>query len=444
MLKKYLPILYFLVCCTAFCQDGFVLPEGKSKLTIPFISSNNLVITTVMVNGTPLNFILDTGVQNTILFSFEDVNTETIDLKNVEKIKIRGLGSGAAIDAYRSTNNKVALKEYIDFNHEMYIILDQDINFSAQLGIPIHGILGYYFFKNHLVEINHIAHKINIYKDIKAFSTKKIKRYNALPISIELEKPYVKAKVSLNNLESEVKLLVDTGGSDALWLFENDKHLQCPKDFYEDFLGKGFSGDIHGKRSRIDNFSLAGIDLSQPTVSFPEASSLKSVELVEGRNGSIGSGVIKRFNVIFDYPNHMMYIKKNKDFDTPFQYNMSGMEVQHNGKELVKEEFVVANNVTRDSRGAVNIDLSNSTPMYYNFILKPIFEVSSIRKNSPAEEAGILKGDIIKKINGLDAYKYKLSQINELLQSEDGRWISLVCERKGKLMKFKLQLRKML
>ena len=294
-----------------------------------------------------------------------------------------------------------------------------------------------------MIEINHSSKRVVVYEDKSSYSKYKLKKYNELPISIELEKPYVYADVVVNNKKEKVKLLLDTGGSDAIWLFENTGNLKCPPLYFDDFLGKGFSGDIFGKRSRIDEMILANSKIEFPTVSFPSESSIKSVNLVEGRNGSIGSGIIKRFNVIFDYENFKMYLRKNKDFHEPFNYNMSGIEVQHNGKEIIQEEVIFANLTERDNKGGINVSLDN-TPIRYKFSLKPVYEVSNVRENSPAFIAGLNKGDILIKINGEQVYKYKLSEITELFQSEEGKWISIEYTRKGKKLKTKFQLKKIL
>lgn len=441
-MKKIYLLLTLFHFCYAYPQDGFKFNSPKNRIVIPFKMSNNLVIVPLKMNGVNLNFLLDTGVESTILFSLED--TESIDLKNVEKIKIKGLGIGEAIDAYKSSNNSIEINDFVDFNHEIYVILDQDINFSAQLGIPVHGILGYHFFKNHLVEINPMKNRISIYKNSKAFNKSRLKKYSELPISIELAKPYVKANVKIDKKEVVVKLLIDTGGSDALWLFENDTTLKCPRVFFEDFLGRGFSGDIFGKRSKIERISLSTIDLENPTVSFPSANSVKSVELVEGRNGSLGSGIIRKFDVVFDYPNSKLYLKKNKHFDDPFNYNMSGMEVQHNGKEIVKEEVLRANFLEKSTKGKGIIDFDNKKSIKYEFSLKPIYEISNVRENSPAYLAGIRKGDVIRKLNGELIYRLSLSEIIEMLQSEEGRWVTIEYERKGVTHKTKFQLKKIL
>jgi hypothetical protein len=436
MKKLYLLLL---ISFASFSQEGFQFTTNIKKIKIPFQLSNNLMIIPVSLNGVKLNFLLDTGVEKTILFSLED--SDSLQFNNIEKIKIRGLGSGNAIDALHAKSNKIDINGYADTNHEVYIILDQDVNFSSQLGIPVHGIIGYEFFKNHFIEINYIRKKIVVYKNNEAFSLNKLKKYDEIPISIELEKPYIEAMVNLNTKEIKTKLLIDTGGSDALWLFENEKEIECPKEYFKDFLGRGFSGDIYGKRSRIEKFQIGKQAIYFPTISFPDTLSLKSVSMVEGRNGSIGGEILKRFDVIFDYPDKKMYLKKNSDFNEPFNYNMSGLEIQHNGLQWIKEAVELK---TRFVNNEISIIDEKEKSVKYNFMLKPVYEVASVREDSPGANAGIQKGDIIVKINGSSAFKYKLQEITQLLQSEDGKIITMEVERKGKILKFKFQLKKML
>ena len=44
------------------------------------------------------------------------------------------------------------------------------------------------------------------------------------------------------------------------------------------------------------------------------------------RNGSVGGEVLKRFNMVFDYPNNKLHLK-NANFKNPFQYNLAGIEL---------------------------------------------------------------------------------------------------------------------
>lgn len=439
MKKLYFLTFLFLSISTLFSQEGFEFSSKKKKITIPFQVSNNLIIMPLEINGVKLNFLLDSGVEKTVLFSLEE--TDSVQFNNVEKIKIKGLGTGKSLDALHSKKNRIAINGLVDNNHEIYIILDQDVNFSSQLGIPVHGIIGYYFFKNNFVEINYKSKKINIYKKAADFSASKLKQYDEIPISIEIEKPYIEANVNINGNDVKTKLLVDTGGSDALWLFENNVNIKCPEKYFNDLLGKGFSGNIYGKRSRIDKFKIGNSEISLPTISFPDSLSLQNVSMVQGRNGSVCSEILKRFNVLFDYANNKMYLKKNADFDEPFNYNMSGLEIQHNGLQWVKEDVELKTNMVSNEIAVID---DRPKSLKYQFQLKPAYEISNVRKDSPADLVGIQIGDRIVKINGIDAYKYKLQEINQIMQSEEGRLIMMDVERNGKLLKMRFLLKKIL
>lgn len=444
MKKIYLIFILLLSNLLSFSQSGFKFLSNKKYISIPFKTGNNLIIVPVDLNGVKLNFLLDTGVENTILFSLE--NADSIQFGKVEKIKIRGLGKGEPIDAFHSTKNKISINEFVDEDHEIFIILDQDVNFSSQLGIPIHGIIGYHFFKNNLIKVDYISKKIKIYKDYESRIKKELQKYDEIPITIEFEKPYLNAIVKLaDDKESiETKLLIDTGGSDALWLFEDNK-IRSSKEYFNDFLGRGFSGDIYGKRSRISNFSIGNNLIKNPTISFPDAESLKHVNMVNGRNGSVGSGIFNRFTVVFDYARNKIFLKKNKNFEEPFNYNMSGIEIEHSGLQWVKEEVQLkATFVSETNNERPVYESEKQSNLKYQFVLKPRYEIMNVRSNSPAEEAGIKKGDIIQKINGRNVYKYELQDIILLMQSEEGKWIKLEVERNGVMFKTKFQLKKIL
>jgi hypothetical protein len=136
-----------------YSQSDFQIENKRKKVVIPFKFINNLIFIPVVVNGEELTFLLDTGVEQTILFSLDE--KEEVKLFELEKLRLRGLGSKEAIDSYKSSKNKVEIKSYVDHNHEIYIILDQEFNFSSHVGIPVNGIIGYNFFRKNLVEIDY-------------------------------------------------------------------------------------------------------------------------------------------------------------------------------------------------------------------------------------------------------------------------------------------------
>ena len=444
MKKIYFIVILLSAFHFSFSQEGFQFNSEKKKISIPFKISNNLIIIPVNVNGIDLSFLLDTGVDNTILFSLEE--TDSITFNNVKKIKMRGLGSGEPIDALHSKMNTLKIKGFEDVNHDIFIILDQGINFSSQLGIPVHGIIGYQFFKNHFIELNYKTKKINIYKNAKAFSPKRIKSFEEIPLDIEMKKPYINSLITLNGKEINAKLLIDSGGSDAIWLFQNQaKGIVPPANYFEDFLGNGFSGEINGKRSRVEKIRIGNSTIDNSTISFPDELSIRHVNMDSGRNGSIGSEILKRFHVLFDYENGKIYLKENVDFKEPFNYNMSGLEIGHIGLHWVKEQVVLKANLVTTTN-AIHVDLTDASPtsFKYLFSLKPKYEITKVRPNSPAELAGFKKGDVITNINGHYAYQYKLEEILEIMRSDEGKLIRLEVDRKGVIIKGKFQLKKIL
>ncbi len=433
--------LFFLTF--SWSQNGFEI-QGKKNITkIPFKLINNLVIIPVEVNGTELNFLLDTGVGETLLFSLDE--TEQVKFENIEKIKFTGLGNKEPFDGFKSSKNLVSCKDFVDTNHTIYIVLDQDINISSQVGFPINGIIGYHFFKNHPIEIKYKKNKIIVYNSSNAISQKVKDNYKKTPITIEEGKPYLQTKVVFENQNTEfdAKLLIDTGNSDALWLFrEKNPSIQIPEKTYLDFLGKGFGGNIYGDRGRLKSFELGGYKFNNPLISFPDSTATKGLEMVTNRVGSIGSEIMKRFNTLYDYQNNTIYLEKNGNFILPFNFNMSGLEIQHEGLQWVKEAYDLNNTSTGMSFESSGERITRS--LKYQFVLKPSYSILSIRKGSPADVSGLKEGDVLIKLNSNYIHNYKLEDINNILKSEEGRTIYIEVDRKGVPFKTKFKLQKMI
>src|SRR5690606_26315769 len=151
---------------------------------------------------------------------------------------------------------------------------------------------------------------------------RKKSKYQELPISLYDDIPYLNLKTQIENEKFPVKLLFDTGLSDGLWLFE-DHQIVSSSHYFTDVLGKGLSGDIYGKKSRVKILQMDNFLLNEALVSYPDTSFILNKQKVINRNGSLGGEVIKRFNWILDYKNKTFYYKKNSNFDLPFHYNMS-------------------------------------------------------------------------------------------------------------------------
>ncbi|KIQ17260.1 signal protein PDZ [Flavobacterium sp. MEB061] len=437
-MKKYIVLFFGLLSVLSLkAQSDFLIENNRKKVIIPFKLINNLVFIPIKVNGVELNFLLDSGVEETILFSMEEM--QEVSFNNIEKIKLRGLGSEEEIEGLKSTNNILETHGIKSSNHLVYIILDQSFNLSSHIGIPVNGIIGHKFFKNNLVEINYQKKKVIVHLNNDETRQKLDKKFKAVPITIERSKPYIYTTAVSNGEEIPAKLLIDIGNSDAFWIFENNK-IKLPQKNFPDFLGKGFSGDIEGHRAKLEKFSIADFEFKNPIVSFPDSTSIRNVKMVPDRIGSVGGEILKRFTLVLDYADRKLYLKKNTKFYEPFTYNKSGITIQHNGLQWVQETVHLQTVQVASSVSELEDREKNNDNFRYKFLLKPVYEIINIRKNSAADKCGLQKGDIIVSINKILPYKYSLQQINNLLKSEEDAWINMEIERNSLILKFRFRL----
>ncbi|WP_108867938.1 PDZ domain-containing protein [Aquimarina aquimarini] len=438
-LKSKITILFLLSHVILFAQKDFELPIGKKKDKVRFELANNLIIVPVVVNGVELSFILDTGVGSTIIFSVD--NKSSIELKNTSKIYLRGLGDNEPVEAIKSMNNEVTIGKATSANHKIYLVLDESINFSPRMGFPVHGIIGYDFIKDFVLDINYSKKIIKLYNP-ESYQYKKCKKcyQTALDFRGKKKRPFVKAKYEAVEGLIDVNLLLDSGSGSSLWLFKNkEKGIYPSENSFRDFLGKGFSGEIYGEKTKIKGLHIGAFKMKEVTTSFPDSIYIQGISL-DNRQGSLGGNVLKRFNIILDYPHKKISFKKNSFFGKPFNYNMSGLTIQHSGFTAVKDY----KEKDRVYLGLNKIVSKKTFELLNNFVLQPKYEIMDVRPNSPAELAGLKKGDVILQVNGKRAYQYKLSDLNDLFYLDEGKKIRMKIERLGIMMNYQFSLKKVL
>lgn len=426
-LKLLLLALFFSIFLGA--QNSFELINAK-KAVIPFKLINNLIFIPINVNGAELTFMLDTGVAETILFSLDN---KEVKLENIEKIKFSGLGGNVSIDGFKSDRNIAKIGNHlINTSMLLFIVIDEEFNISSHIGIPVNGVIGSHFFKNHPISIDYISKKITVYEDTDVFK-RKLRKFTELPMTIEKDKPYINADVEMTNEKKSSKLLIDLGNSDAIWLFPTlIKDFVYNRPNIDDYLGRGFNGDIYGKRSRIHNFYLGDFKFEMPLTAMPDEYSIQHVNLVANRKGSVGGEIIRRFTTVFDYTSGKIYLKKNKNFDDPFHFNMSGLDFKQDGLEWHEDRVKIE--PKKISEASTEISVVNN--FQYKFTLKPIFSIAGIRKDSPGFKAGLKKDDRVLFINGSRTSEMTMEKIMELMKSEDGRAITMVVQRKNMELTF--------
>lgn len=433
-MRKYVNILILLVTVSVCSQKTSILRPGKNWQKISFKFINNLIILPLELNGVKGDFILDTGVKGNILFLADNRGFHIKD--SVRTVNLRGLGYGDPIKAYISVGNRITYKNLILEDKDFFLLKDEKLNFSAKTGIPIHGLVGSDFFRYNVIKINYKTKQIIVYDRVYYYRKKhKARKVETVDLVFHKMKPYLEGEVKLFENDSAhvpVKLLIDTGGTEALWLFKDENKFDIlPPKYFTDLLGESLTGSIHGDKSRIDKFSFGGYDFGNPIVSFLDEDVTMSAKKIKGRNGTIGAGILKRFTVWFDYRRSKMYLKKNSNYKEKFYYNMSGLEINYNGKVMVL-------GFRQDAFDLIEKD--NRVSLEYSFALKPSYIIANVRKGSPGDLGGLKEGDVILEIDNIPVYRKTYGDIIDHFYRKKNKKVDLLIERDGKEMKFGFQL----
>jgi hypothetical protein len=387
---------------------GFLFDNQRNKsITIKFKSSSNLIIIPVTINESDtLNFILDTGVRYPIITELPFINK--LNLNYLMPVPIKGLGEGIELTAYRSANNTMKLDGLTARNQEVQMIIDENFQISHILGIPVHGLIGFNLFKDYIVEIDYINEKITLNRP-EYYKYRDRKKDIIMPLNFDGNKPYVNTSILTDDsTKVPVKLLVDTGASDALWLSEkSDERIQYPEKHIEAFIGRGLSGDLFGIKGRIEGIWVGPLILPQPIVAFPNSDIIEQLMTTNDRNGTIGAEILRRFYVTIDYRNSRLTLRPNHKLKDDFNYNMSGMEV------------------------------INPMPGL------PVFTITNIRDDSPAYLAGLKENDQILSLNNNSSKALELNDINLLLQSKENKKIKVKFLREGVEYETSFELKKL-
>ena len=398
--------------CWSQQQVGFTFDGGTRRMEIPFERYNNLVVIPVTIDDQiTLKFILDTGVQNAILTN--RLYGDVLGLEYDREVVIKGPGENDSIKVLVVDNMDMSIAR-IQGKNTPLVVLEQDfLKLSNNLGADVHGIIGYELFKQFVIEVDFNDNKI-VFHDPARFRKRKYykrkKYYKRIPLSIERTKPYINARITQKNGSKEnVKLMVDTGASHAVLLNpSSSKRIDVPEKHIRSILGRGLGGEIYGLVGRIEELRFDKFEFNEVVTFYPDDDHYGYGLRSGSRNGTIGGELLTHFNYVIDYRDEYLYLQEGDGFDREFEFDLSGLEMMSFGKD-------------------------------YDVIM-----VKYVREGSPAFEAGVRRGDILKSINGKDISGISLNYVNALLRSKPGRRIFMRLQRGTEELKMRFTLERLI
>jgi hypothetical protein len=373
------------------------LLKGKKEAHVPFSYVHNFIIVELRFQGViPMQFIYDTGAEYTLLFKREF--TDLLGIEYDKKIPILGADQRAMMYAMVCRNIDLQVSP-LPSTKEDILVLEEDLfNLEQITGTSVDGLLGAGFFKDYVVEIDYRRGRL-IIMDPGAFDVPK--NYQQIPAHFKNNKPYTFAPVKLfSDTTLSLELLLDSGAGLAVLLHNNtDPGLQLPEKTITGRIGMGLGGLMKGYSGKIKSIQIGPYSFDELIVSFQDLDDPMVENVTKTRNGIIGNQILRKFNVIIDFPANRVFLKPNRFFNKRIRYDRSGLTI-----------FAVGQNLDQ-------------------------YIVQDVIRGSPADEAGIRVGDRIVRIGCPPISWLTLTGVTRKLQRREGKKIRMTVLRDGKKLK---------
>lgn len=296
-----------------FCFVIYLNLSAQSEIVAEFpikIERNKTMIPVTIGNTGPLKLILDSGMASDgiLLFDIEKVETSAFD--RLTEYDIQGAGGGSGSKTLVADSASFYINK-TKFEDQQVIILTS----NTFKGFPTDGVIGYSILGHYTVKIDYDTEIMTLYKPGMYPPDNS---WEELPIYFKDNMiPWTDAQVVIKNEEPiTLSMYIDYASGEAIELLVRDNNKFTMPDETEDvFLGRGLSGDVHGKRGFISKIILGKYELQNVKASFAPAE-IRSKQ--KNADGVLGNNTFRRFNVVFDYADKKMFIKPNKYFELPF------------------------------------------------------------------------------------------------------------------------------
>lgn len=358
-------------------------PEQQS--TVPLSLLQNLPMVALEINGKAMRFVVDTGASSSVLL--ETSATRDLGLNKVGELSISGAGEGfdSVAHVVDGVTIQVGTVQLEDLRF-VYIPFSQIALFDHPDEVFFDGILGIDILKKFAVKFDYDEMSFHLAASDLPFATddwyeSELDFVGATPF-IQLEVQYTK-----NASPVLMDLLVDTGSSGYLALTVNpEKDITLPLS-YVPGTGVGVTGEITSRITTLENLEIGNRQMSSLPVSLTVSGGPE-----DSKDGVLGNQTLSRFNQVYDFENNRVWLQANRKMNQPAVIDRTGMGLfPHPVGALVKR----------------------------------------ILSGSAAANSGLIVGDIITSINGIDVTRSNYDQLRHGMNDSDRTTADLCWERKG-------------
>lgn len=388
-------IVSLALVCGCQGESAFHAPPTASAeplATVPLTSVGGMVFLAVGSDSAPARlWLLDSGFETSV------VNRRYADSLPVQHYGHRQQATpGGHTDVGVVPGIRLHVGRVI-FRPESLAVIDLH-NVEPLLGLPYAGILGHDFLMQYVTRIDYDRHVVELFAPTSFVYSGS---GHTLPVWIEAHQPFALGLLYVNGRAVPAKLKLDTGSLDVLGLngsFVQQTELTRGGSRGAPASGAALGGKVAGYLIRLDSLTIGRSTVAQPIVGYSTETERR------GDAGTVGMGVLSRFNLVFDYGRGRVILESTARTHRPLEYDASGL-------------------------------LLTTTGATFQGI-----SVLSVAPGSPGDAAGIQAGDSLVAIDGETPSRLGLSGVRERF-SQAGSTVQLVVMRRGKERRMVLRLR---
>ena len=369
MVRGLFLILFICFGHFSYGQYGQEIYEKPAKLLtkFPFKQlSGGVILVQAKFNKIeqPLNFILDTGSG---AISLDSATTAEFKIAHVPSGRtINGIAGVRDVDFAK--NNSLTFPG-LQIDSLDFYINDYDI-LSSVYGQKIDGVIGYSFFSRYIVKINFDSLVIEVYQPgrlkypVNGFLLHPL--FTALPIQ----------PLTIKDSKSvTANFYFDTGAGLCFLMskqFEDDSVVLKSGRKPVSIQVQGFGGKKQMLLTIMKEVKIGPYRFRKVPVNIlDDEYNATSYPFI---GGLVGSDILRRFNMIVNYPKREIHLLPNSHFRDEFDYSYTGMNMFYVDGKIVADDVIEGSPAYKsglkqgDVIIAINTNFSNDIGTYKNLM----------------------------------------------------------------------------